>query len=104
MNFNLLFVTIVGSFTALGIGYFCIDLYRNRRQLSSGIDEISGLDSAVSGLEFEDLAKAEHSLEQASHALDKTSHDISEGFWHGFNVLEILAGIVQTIAQTLRHH
>lgn len=104
MNFNLLFVTIVGSFTALGIGYFCIDLYRNRRQLSSGIDRMSGLDSAVSGPNFEDLVNGENPLDRASHTLDKTNHGLDEGFWHGFNVLEILAGMIQVIVQMFKHH
>ncbi|NJM76511.1 MAG: hypothetical protein HC852_12895 [Acaryochloridaceae cyanobacterium RU_4_10] len=101
MNFNLIFVTIVGSFTALGVGYFCIDLYRNRHKLSSGIDEVTGLDSAVSGLDFKDLTQAEHLLER----VDKTTYGIDEeGFWHGFHIFEILAGVVQIIAQTLKHH
>lgn len=92
---NLSLLLIAGSFAALGIGYFCIDLYRNRRQRSS--DEVMtglGFNSDLSGLDCVDLPAGEQTLTQMGHAFEKTSHGIAHGFEQGLDA----------IVQTLSHH
>lgn len=82
-------LTIVAS-TALGAGYFCLDLYRNRRRLTTKptVDLVC-YDSLP--CENGDVSQA---LSHVSHGIGDASDCVSSGMGH----------CVEAIAHTLSHH
>jgi hypothetical protein len=85
---------LAGSLAALGIVYFCVDVYRNRNKRSSGIDETAGFGSAVDGLSIADMPEANRLATQVSHSASESGHDISNGIGH----------VVDAIAHAFSHH
>ena len=86
---------LIGSSTALGIGYFCLDLYRNRRRLfttSNPSVDLPCLD-AWATLDGDDLQVGQ-AVNHASHVVGEASHCASNGLGH----------CVEAIAHTLPHH
>jgi hypothetical protein len=83
-----------GSLAALGIVYFCVDVYRNRNQRSTGIDGTAGFGSAVDGLSIADMPEANQLATQVNHAASESGHDISNGIGH----------VVDAIAHAFSHH
>lgn len=86
---------LIGFSTALGIGFFCLDLYRNRRRLltkSNPSVDLSCLD-AWAYPDGDDL-KVGQAVNHASHAMGEVSHCASNGLGH----------CVEAIAHTLSHH
>jgi hypothetical protein len=93
MNFTALI--LAGSLTALGVGCFCVDMYRNRNRRSSETNESTDLavggaiDLAIFDVELSDLPAGE----QISHAVSESGHSIGHAIGHG----------VETITHTLSH-
>ncbi|NEQ24071.1 MAG: hypothetical protein F6K28_34095 [Microcoleus sp. SIO2G3] len=80
---------LIGSSTVLGVGYFCIDLYRNRSRLSVKPKPPAGIFC------FDTLPSPEDNQVQAvGHAIEEASRCASEGVGH----------CVEAIAHTLSHH
>lgn len=88
---NTLFV-LTTAFTLFGIGFFCVDWYRNRSKRLSHFEAISD----VTGLELSDgmLQKENEITHHAVHAASERIHTIGEGVGHH----------IETIAHTLSHH
>jgi hypothetical protein len=80
---------LVGSTIAIGIGYFCIDLYRNRNRLTSDTTATVNLSASTVAdpLEVQDIQAAEQGLGEAIH-------HASDGIEKG----------VEAIANALNHH
>jgi hypothetical protein len=76
MNIAVFFLT--GAVTALGVGYFCVDLYRNQRL--SHFEPIAD----ITGVEFSP---------NVVHVVGEASHNIGDG----------LGECVEAIAHTLSH-
>jgi hypothetical protein len=87
MNFPIIFCA--GSLAVLGIGYFGLDLYRNRNRPLSRFEDSGALSNI--GIDASDLTQAAHS---ASHAVEVTDHGIEQVVGH----------CVEAIAHTLSHH
>jgi hypothetical protein len=82
----------MGIVTILGVGYFCVDLYRNRNKRLShfeAIADVTGLDSSPADLNVENEI-AHHTV----YAVGEASHNIGES----------LGNCVEAIAHTLSHH
>ncbi len=80
--------------TALGIGFFCLDLYRNRRRLlikSNPSVDLSCLD-AWAYLDGDDLQVGQ-AVNHASHVVGEASQCASDSIGH----------CVEVIAHTLSH-
>ena len=86
---------LIGSSTALGIGYFCLDLYRNRRRLfttSNPSVDLSCLDAWVAP-DGNDLQVGQ-AVNHASHVVGEASQCANNGLGH----------CAEAIAHTLSHH
>lgn len=92
MVMNVVVFACTSIITVLGVGYFCVDLYRNRnRHLSrfEPIADITGLDHCPQGL------PAEHEIaHNAAHGVAEGSHSVET----------VLGKCVEAIAHTLPHH
>ncbi|HEY9877003.1 MAG TPA: hypothetical protein V6D29_01045 [Leptolyngbyaceae cyanobacterium] len=81
---------VIVSSTVLGVGYFCLDLYRNRRRLA--------MKPTVSLVCYDSLpcenGDASQAVSQVSHAVGDASTCVSSGVGH----------CVEAIAHTLSHH
>jgi hypothetical protein len=89
---NIAIFAFTGVLTVFGIGYFCVDLYRNRNRRLSNFEEIAdftGLDFCGSNLQTENEI-----VHHAAHAVDEASHSLSNGVGH----------CAEAIAHTLSHH
>jgi hypothetical protein len=81
---NAVIVACTSVITVLGVGYFCVDLYRNRSKRLSHFEAIAD----VTGLECSpDAIQVEHEVAEASHTVG-----------------ESLGNCVEAIAHTLSHH
>lgn len=87
---------LIGSFTALGIGYFCADVYRNRRRLTEAPVPKTDLTCYEIDLPDQvDLRGVEHTLSHASHAIgDASGECMSGGVGH----------CLEAIAHSISHH
>lgn len=80
---------LISSFTAAGIGYFCIDLYRNRSRLNEKPTP------PADAFCFDTLPSSEgNQVHAVGHAVSEASHHAGEGAGH----------CVEAIAHTLSHH
>lgn len=79
---------LIASAIATGIGYFCVDVYRNRRRLTAASAASVNLSTSTVAdpLEVKDVQAAEQVLGEASH-------HISEGIEQS----------IEAIANTLSH-
>jgi hypothetical protein len=78
---NIAVFVLTGAVTALGIGYFCVDLYRNRNNRLSRFEPIAD----ITGVECSP---------NAIHGVEDASHSIGDG----------VGRCVEAIAHTLSHH
>jgi hypothetical protein len=80
---------LVGCSIAIGVGYFCVDLYRNRRRLTAEPTAAVNLSASTLAdpVEVKDIQTTEQALGEAIH-------HASSGIEHG----------VEAIARTLEHH
>jgi hypothetical protein len=78
---NIAVFVLTGAVTGLGIGYFCVDLYRNRNKRLSHFEAIADM----TGVEFSP---------NVVPAVGEVSHNIGDG----------LGECVEAIAHTLSHH
>jgi hypothetical protein len=85
---------LAGFSAAVGIVYFCVDVYRNRNKRSPGIDETAGFGSAVDGLSIADMPEVNRLTAQVSHAASESGHNISHGIGH----------VVNAIVHAVSHH
>jgi hypothetical protein len=88
---NVAVLVCTGIVTIFGVGYFCIDLYRNRSKRLShfeAIADVTGLDSSPADLNIENEI-AHHT----AHAVGEASHNVGES----------LGNCVEAIAYTLSH-
>lgn len=76
---------LTGALTILGVGYFCVDWYRNRSKRLSHFEGIADL----TGLEFSDS-----SLQKENDVAHHAVYTIENGVGH----------CVEAIAHTLSHH
>lgn len=81
---NAVIVACTSVITVLGVGYFCVDLYRNRSKRLSHFEAIAD----VTGLECSPNAI------QVEHEVAEASHTVGESLWN----------CVEAIAHTLSHH
>lgn len=88
---------LIGSSTALGMGYFCVDLYRNRRKLA----EKPGPEVDLTCYEFGDIPNGKDlqvvgdAIGQAGHGMVETSSEcVSGGIGH----------CVEAIGHVISHH
>jgi hypothetical protein len=89
---NIAIFALTGVLTVFGIGYLCVDLYRNRKRRLSNFEEIAdftGLD--LSGSE---LQRENETVHHAAQAAGEASHSLSDGVGH----------YAEAIAHTLSHH
>ncbi|MFQ4136754.1 hypothetical protein PGN35_010580 [Nodosilinea sp. PGN35] len=87
----------IGSTTALGLGYFCADLYRNRRRLAEQPVPEADLTCYELGdiPNGQDLEVVGGAISRAGHGLAEASSDCaSSGIGH----------CVEAIAQVIAHH
>jgi hypothetical protein len=81
---NVVIPACTSVITVLGVGYFCVDLYRNRSKRLSHFEAIAD----VTGLECSPNAiQVEHEVAEAGHT-----------------VAESLGNCVEAIAHTISHH
>jgi hypothetical protein len=85
-------LVLTGALTLLGVGYFCVDGYRNRSKRLSHFEAITD----VTGLEFSDISlqKEPGIAHHAVPTVGEVSHTIENGVGH----------CVEAIAHTLSHH
>jgi len=87
---------LIGSSTALGVGYFCADVYRNRRRLSEKPVPETDLTCYEIGLPDQvDFRVAEQTLSHAGHAIGKASSECASGG---------IGHCVEAIAHGISHH
>lgn len=87
---------LIGSSTALGVGYFCVDLYRNRRRLAEKPVPETDLTCYDIGLPDQvDLRAAEQTLSHAGHAIGEASSECASGG---------IGHCVEAIAHAISHH
>jgi len=88
---------LIGSSTALGVGYFCVDLYRNRRKLT----EKPSLGADLTCYELGDLpdGKDLHAVGQlvshVEHGISEASSECASGG---------IGHCVEAIAHVISHH
>ncbi len=90
-----LFPLLIGSSTVLGIGYCCVDVYRNRKRLRDKTP-----DADLTGYELESAA-VDAGLQTLGRATNHAGHAASEA------VGEVASGAgawIEAIAHTLFHH
>lgn len=86
---------LIGSSTALGVGYFCADVYRNRRRLSEKPVLETDLICYEIGLPDQvDFRVAEQTLNHAGHAIGEVSSECASGD---------IGHCVEAIAPSLMH-
>lgn len=88
---------LIGSSTAFGIGYFCVDVYRNRCRLSGKAVPEADLSCYELGAipDDVDFRAFGQTVSHAGHAIkEATSECMSSGIGH----------CVETIAHVLSHH
>lgn len=87
---------LIGSSTALGVGYFCVDLYRNRRRVTEKPAPETDLTCYDIGLPDQvDFRVAEQAISHASHALGEASSECArDGIGH----------CVEAITHVISHH
>jgi|GEM_PF-5435945 len=87
---------LIGSSTALGVGYFCVDLYRNRRRWAEKPVPETDLTCYDIGLpDHVDLRAAEQTLSHAGHAIGEASSECASGS---------IGHCVEAIAHVISHH
>jgi hypothetical protein len=89
---NVVILACTSVITVLGVGYFCVDLYRNRSKRLSHFEAIAD----VTGLECSpDAFQVENEIARNTvHGVAETSHTVGES----------LGNCVEAIAHTLSHH
>lgn len=88
---------LIGSSTALGIGYFCVDVYRNQRRLAEKPVPEADLTCYELGVipDGGDLQGVGQAVSHAGHAIGEASSEcMSGGIGH----------CVETIAHVIAHH
>lgn len=88
---------LIGSSTALGIGYFCVDIHRNRRRLAEKPVPEVDLTCYELGIipDSDDFQGVGHAVSHASHAIGEASSEcMSGGIGH----------CVEAIAHVISHH
>lgn len=87
---------LIGSFTATGVGYFCVDVYRNRRRLSDRPVLEADLTCYELGIpDHVDCQRIGQTVDQTGHTLgEATSECMSGGVGH----------CVEAIAHVFFHH
>ncbi|MGP1388006.1 MAG: hypothetical protein ACTS2F_31005 [Thainema sp.] len=87
---------LIGSSTVFGMGYFCVDIYRNRRRLSEKAVPEANLTCYELGVPDEiDVHAIGQTLSHAEHAIgEATSEYMSGGIGH----------CVEAIAHSLSNH
>ena len=87
---------LIGSSTALGIGYFCVDVYRNRRRLIE--KPVPEVDLTCYGFiipDGDDLQAVGQAVSHAGHAIGEASSEcMSDGIGH----------CVEAISHVIAHH
>jgi hypothetical protein len=78
---NIAVFVLTGAVTALGVAYFCVDLYHNRNKHRSHFEPIAD----ITGVECSP---------NAMHGVEDASHSIGDGVGH----------CIEAIAHTLSHH
>lgn len=87
---------LIGSSTALGVGYFCVDLYRNRRRLAEKPVPETDLTCYDIGLPDQvDFQAAEQAISHAGHAIGEASSECASGG---------IGHCVEAIAHVISHH
>jgi maleate cis-trans isomerase len=89
---NVVVFACTSAITVLGVGYFCVDLYRNRNKRLShfeAIADVTGLESSPAALNIENEI-----AHQTAHGVAEASHNVGES----------LGNCVEAIAHTLSHH
>jgi hypothetical protein len=89
---NVVVFACTGLITVLGVGYFCVDLYRNRSKRLSrfeAIADVTGLECSPNALQVENEI-----AHNAAHWVAEASHTVGES----------LGNCVEAIAHTLSHH
>lgn len=89
---NIAVFVLTGAVTALGVGYFCVDLYHNRSKRLSHFEPIAD----VTGFEYipNDLPIENGIAHHAVNGLGEASHNIGDG----------LGECGEAIAHILSHH
>jgi len=88
---------LISSSTVLGIGYFCADVYRNRRRLAEKPAPEADLTCYELGVipDGDDLQGVGQAVSHAGHAIGEASSEcMSGGIGH----------CVDTIAHAITHH
>ena len=88
----------VGSSTALGIGYFCVDVYRNRQRLSKKPDlevDLTGCDVGIIVPDGDDLQAVGQVFSHGSHAIGEASSACASGG---------VGHCLEAIAHVMAHH
>jgi len=88
---------LIGSSTALGVGYFCVDLYRNRRRLAEKPVPETDLTCYELGdiPAGNDLQAVGQAVSHASHAVGEVSSECASGS---------IGHCVEAIAHVISHH
>lgn len=88
---------LIGSLTALGMGYFCVDVYRNRRRLSMKQEPEVDLTCYELGLvpDGDDVQAVGQAVSHGGHAIGEASSEcMSGGVGH----------CLEAIAHVIAHH
>jgi len=88
---------LIGTITAIGVGYFCLDLYRNRHRLSQKPYPV--LDPSTSeswpGPECGEVPVVESSTSHGvGHGVGEASHCVSHSVGH----------CIDAVGHTVSHH
>ncbi|MBD2258495.1 hypothetical protein [Pseudanabaena sp. FACHB-2040] len=75
---------LIGSTTLLGFGYFCFDLYRNRRRLSEK-PEVDMVCYDVLPLDGADSSAVNHAVGEASQCIDGGLGHCVDAISHAFH-------------------
>ena len=73
---------LVGSSTALGMGYFCVDVYRNRQRLSKKhVPEVdlTGCDVGIVVPDGDDFQAVGQIVSHGGHAIGEASSECAGG-------------------------
>ncbi|WP_404783521.1 hypothetical protein [Altericista sp. CCNU0014] len=91
-DMNVVVFACTSAIAVLGVGYFCVDLYRNRSKRLSHFEAIAdatGLESSPAALNVENEI-AHHT----ARGVEEASHTVAES----------LGNCVEAIAHTIAHH
>ncbi|MGG6297277.1 hypothetical protein ACQ4M4_23025 [Leptolyngbya sp. AN02str] len=88
---------LIGSSTALGVGYFCVDLYRNRRRLAEKPVPEVDLTCYELGdiLDGKGLQSVGQMVSHAEHGIAEASSECASGG---------IGHCVEAIAHVISHH